>query len=87
MRLGVASKWSRCSATPTTFPPVHVTAGDLFLKELAGVSDPETKRKTTAGCSSSCDAEAKKIAARFPAQGTLYPDVIESVSFNRRARR
>lgn len=61
---------------------VHVEAGDLFLGELAGVSDPETKRKTIGRLFIDVfDREAAKIeGAAFLAQGTLYPDVIESVS-------
>jgi len=63
-------------------PLVHVDAGDLFLGELAGVSDPETKRKTIGRLFIDVfDKEAAKIdGANFLAQGTLYPDVIESVS-------
>jgi GMP synthase (glutamine-hydrolysing) len=69
-------------------PLVHVDASKQFLGELAGVSDPEAKRKTIGRLFIDVfDAEAKKIArkgegpAEFLAQGTLYPDVIESVSF------
>ena len=64
-------------------PLVHVQAKDLFLGELAGVSDPETKRKIIGKLFIEVfEAEAKKIGgAAFLAQGTLYPDVIESVSF------
>jgi GMP synthase (glutamine-hydrolysing) len=63
-------------------PLVHVDAGDLFLDALDGVSDPETKRKTIGRLFVEIfDAEAGKIGgAGFLAQGTLYPDVIESVS-------
>ncbi len=64
-------------------PLVHVDASKLFLGELAGVSDPELKRKTIGRLFIDVfDTEAKKIGgADFLAQGTLYPDVIESVSF------
>jgi GMP synthase (glutamine-hydrolysing) len=64
-------------------PLVHVDASEQFLRELAGVSDPEQKRKTIGRLFIDVfDAEAKKIGgAEFLAQGTLYPDVIESVSF------
>jgi GMP synthase (glutamine-hydrolysing) len=64
-------------------PLVHVDASDLFLGALAGVSDPETKRKTIGRLFIEVfEAEAKKLGgAQFLAQGTLYPDVIESVSF------
>src|SRR5208282_5291472 len=69
-------------------PLVHVDAADTFLDALAGVDDPEIKRKTIGKLFIDVfEAEAKKIAndgkglAQFLAQGTLYPDVIESVSF------
>ncbi|MCR9194231.1 MAG: glutamine-hydrolyzing GMP synthase [Hyphomonas sp.] len=63
-------------------PLVHVDASDLFLGELEGVSDPERKRKIIGKLFIEVfDVEAKKIGgADFLAQGTLYPDVIESVS-------
>jgi GMP synthase (glutamine-hydrolysing) len=63
-------------------PLIHVDAGELFLGELAGVTDPETKRKTIGRLFIEVfDREAAKIeGAQFLAQGTLYPDVIESVS-------
>ncbi len=63
-------------------PLVHVDAGDLFLDQLAGVSDPEAKRKTIGRLFIEVfDRESAKIeGAAFLAQGTLYPDVIESVS-------
>ena len=64
-------------------PLVHVDASKQFLGALAGVSDPEAKRKTIGKHFIDVfEAEAKKIGgAEFLAQGTLYPDVIESVSF------
>ena len=64
-------------------PLVHVDDSEVFLKALAGVEDPEQKRKTIGKLFIDVfDAEAKKIGgADFLAQGTLYPDVIESVSF------
>lgn len=64
-------------------PLVHVNAADLFLGRLDGVSDPEQKRKIIGATFIDVfDAEAGKIGgAEFLAQGTLYPDVIESVSF------
>ena len=63
-------------------PLVHVDASREFLGELAGISDPETKRKTIGRVFIEIfDREAAKIeGAEFLAQGTLYPDVIESVS-------
>src|SRR3954452_11753349 len=62
---------------------VHVEAQALFLGALAGIADPEAKRKTIGKLFIDVfEAEAKKIGgAAFLAQGTLYPDVIESVSF------
>ncbi|MGQ4272754.1 glutamine-hydrolyzing GMP synthase [Terrihabitans sp. B22-R8] len=65
-------------------PLVHVDASRIFLGELAGISDPEQKRKTIGRLFIDVfDAEAAKIGgADFLAQGTLYPDVIESVSFH-----
>ncbi|MEF2073941.1 glutamine-hydrolyzing GMP synthase [Consotaella aegiceratis] len=64
-------------------PLVHVKAADTFLGALEGESDPEVKRKTIGRLFvETFEAEAKKLGgADFLAQGTLYPDVIESVSF------
>jgi GMP synthase (glutamine-hydrolysing) len=64
-------------------PLVHVDVEELFLSGLAGVTDPEKKRKFIGATFIDVfDAEAKKLGgADFLAQGTLYPDVIESVSF------
>ncbi|WP_026438594.1 glutamine-hydrolyzing GMP synthase [Acidocella facilis] len=61
---------------------IHRDASDLFLGELAGVTDPERKRKIIGKLFIDVfDEEATKIGgAEFLAQGTLYPDVIESVS-------
>lgn len=64
-------------------PLIHEDASDLFLGKLAGVDDPEKKRKIIGGTFIDVfDECAKRIGgAEFLAQGTLYPDVIESVSF------
>jgi GMP synthase (glutamine-hydrolysing) len=64
-------------------PLVHRDASDLFLDRLAGVEDPEQKRKAIGATFIEVfEEEAGKIGgAEFLAQGTLYPDVIESVSF------
>src|SRR5712672_190043 len=69
-------------------PLVHVDAEAQFLAALKGVTDPEAKRKTIGQLFIDVfEVEARKIAAdgqapaQFLAQGTLYPDVIESVSF------
>jgi GMP synthase (glutamine-hydrolysing) len=61
---------------------VHVDAGDRFLEALRGVTDPEKKRKIIGRVFIEVfDDEAKKVeGARWLVQGTLYPDVIESVS-------
>jgi len=67
-------------------PLDFVDASSLFLNRLAGVTDPEKKRKIIgAAFIEVFEEEAKRLAARhgtfdFLAQGTLYPDVIESVS-------
>jgi len=64
-------------------PLVHRDAADLFLGKLADVEDPEQKRKIIGATFIDVfDEEAQKLGgADFLAQGTLYPDVIESVSF------
>jgi GMP synthase (glutamine-hydrolysing) len=64
-------------------PLIHKDASDMFLGALAGVTDPEVKRKTIGGLFIDVfDGEASRIkGVEFLAQGTLYPDVIESVSF------
>lgn len=65
-------------------PLIHVEAEDMFLGKLAGVDDPEKKRKIIGATFIDIfEEEANKIeGAAFLAQGTLYPDVIESVSFD-----
>ena len=65
-------------------PLVHRDASDAFLGKLAGVTDPEQKRKIIGATFIDVfEEEAKKLGgAEFLAQGTLYPDVIESVSFS-----
>ena len=64
-------------------PLIHRDAGAQFLKELAGVIDPEEKRKAIGRTFVDVfEEEAVGIGSvDFLAQGTLYPDVIESVSF------
>ncbi len=63
---------------------IHVDAVDRFVGELEGVADPETKRKIIGRLFiETFEDEAKKLGgADFLGQGTLYPDVIESVSFS-----
>jgi GMP synthase (glutamine-hydrolysing) len=64
-------------------PLVHVDASTTFIEALAGKTDPEDKRRIIGGLFIDVfEAEARKVGgAAFLAQGTLYPDVIESVSF------
>jgi GMP synthase (glutamine-hydrolysing) len=63
---------------------IGVDAGNSFIDELEGISDPETKRKIIGRVFIEIfDAEAKKVqGVKWLAQGTIYPDVIESVSVN-----
>ncbi len=65
-------------------PLIHAAEGELFVSELEGVSDPETKRKIIGKLFIDVfEKHAKSVGgAKFLAQGTLYPDVIESVSFS-----
>ncbi len=83
MRLAEAQKVLALFRDSYNIPLVHVDASETFLKALAGVDDPEVKRKTIGKLFIDVfEKEAKKIGgAQFLAQGTLYPDVIESVSF------
>src|SRR5881396_2984384 len=83
LRLAEAEKVVALFRDSYNIPLVHVDAEGLFLEALAGVTDPELKRKTIGRLFIDVfEAEAKKLGgADFLAQGTLYPDVIESVSF------
>ncbi len=65
-------------------PLVHADESELFLGALDGQSDPETKRKIIGKLFIDVfEKHAKSVGgAKFLAQGTLYPDVIESVSFS-----
>lgn len=83
MRTGEAEQVVTLFRDHYNIPLVHVDASDLFLGQLEGVSDPEQKRKIIGRLFIEVfDGEAAKIGgAEFLAQGTLYPDVIESVSF------
>ncbi|MBC9247048.1 glutamine-hydrolyzing GMP synthase [Paracoccus sp. 11-3] len=65
-------------------PLIHADEADLFIGALEGVSDPEVKRKTIGKLFIDVFQKyANQIdGAEFLAQGTLYPDVIESVSFS-----
>ena len=83
MRLNEAEQVVTLFREHYNIPLVHVDAADTFLDALEGETDPEKKRKTIGRLFIEVfEAEAKKIGgAEFLAQGTLYPDVIESVSF------
>ncbi|HET7575163.1 MAG TPA: glutamine-hydrolyzing GMP synthase [Sphingomicrobium sp.] len=83
MRLGEAEQVVSLFRNSYNIPLVHVDASADFLGGLKGVTDPEKKRKFIgAEFIKLFEAEATKIGgADFLAQGTLYPDVIESVSF------
>jgi GMP synthase (glutamine-hydrolysing) len=87
LRLGEAEEVARLFRGHYNIPLVHVEAGELFLGALIGIRDPEEKRKIIGRLFiATFEREAKKIAAdgrglpEFLGQGTLYPDVIESVS-------
>ncbi len=83
MRLGEAEQVVSLFKGHYNIPLVHVDASETFLGGLAGVTDPEAKRKFIGKAFIELfEEEARKIGgADFLAQGTLYPDVIESVSF------
>jgi len=83
MRQGESEEVVRLFREAYNIPLVHVDASKAFLGGLAGVADPEAKRKVIGKLFIDVfEAEAKKVGgAAFLAQGTLYPDVIESVSF------
>ncbi len=86
LRLGEAQEVVRLFRGHYNIPLVHVEAGELFLGALSGISDPEEKRKAIGRLFiATFEREANRIAAdgrglpEFLGQGTLYPDVIESV--------
>ena len=87
MRAGEGDEVVRLFREEHDIPLVHVEAADTFLTELDGVRDPEEKRRIIGRLFvETFEAEADKLAEEgrapeFLAQGTLYPDVIESVSF------
>ena len=82
LRAGEAEEVVRLFGGHYNIPLIHKDVSEMFLGRLDGVSDPEQKRKIIgASFIEVFDAEAAKIdGARFLAQGTLYPDVIESIS-------
>ncbi len=83
MRMGEADQVVELFRGHYNIPLVHRNAQQDFLGKLDGVSDPEKKRKIIGATFIDVfEEEAKKVGgADFLAQGTLYPDVIESVSF------
>ena len=83
MRQGEADEVVSLFRGHYNIPLVHVAAEQMFLSALAGEADPEKKRKTIGRLFIEVfEEEAKTLGgAEFLAQGTLYPDVIESVSF------
>ncbi|MEO7755254.1 MAG: glutamine-hydrolyzing GMP synthase, partial [Dokdonella sp.] len=83
MRLGEADQVVSLFRGHYNIPLIHKDVSALFLGGLAGITDPEAKRKFIGKTFIDVfEAEAKTIGgAQFLAQGTLYPDVIESVSF------
>src|SRR5205823_9266182 len=82
LRLGEAEQVVSLFRGHYNIPLVHRDASDLFLAKLAGITDPEQKRKAIGATFIDVfDEEAHRIGGvEFLAQGTLYPDVIESVS-------
>jgi GMP synthase (glutamine-hydrolysing) len=83
LRMGEAAEVVRMFRDHFHLKLVHVDASQRFLEALVGVTDPEQKRKTIGRIFVDVfDAEAEKLGkVGFLVQGTLYPDVIESVSF------
>ena len=83
LRLGEAQEVVRMFRDHFHLNLVHVDAAERFLSRLEGITDPEQKRKIIGNVFVDVfDEEAAKLEdARFLVQGTLYPDVVESVSF------
>jgi GMP synthase (glutamine-hydrolysing) len=84
MRLGEADEVVSLFRDHYNIPLIHADEADLFVDALEGMDDPEQKRKTIGGLFIDVfDKHASSVGgAKFLAQGTLYPDVIESVSFS-----
>jgi GMP synthase (glutamine-hydrolysing) len=83
LRKGEAESVVHTFGDTLKIPLIHVDAGARFLRALSGVADPEDKRKRIgAAFIAVFDEEAQRLGdVGWLAQGTLYPDVIESVSF------
>ncbi len=84
LRLNEAAEVVRLFRDHYNIPLIHADESELFLGELAGISDPEQKRKVIGRLFIEVfERHAGEAGgAEFLAQGTLYPDVIESVSFS-----
>ena len=84
LRLGEAEQVVTMFRDHYQMPLIHADESELFLGALEGVSDPEVKRKTIGRLFIDVfQKHAHEVGgAKFLAQGTLYPDVIESVSFS-----
>jgi len=84
LRQGEAEEVTTMFRDHYNIPLIHADESELFLGELEGVSDPEEKRKTIGRLFIDIfQRHAGEVGdAEFLAQGTLYPDVIESVSFS-----
>ena len=82
MRAGEAEEVIRLFGDHYNIPLIHENASQVFLERLKGITDPEAKRKIIgASFIDIFDKAASSVeGAKFLAQGTLYPDVIESVS-------
>jgi len=87
MRTGESESVLRFFRQKTDLQVIDVDATSTFLGELAGIKDPEEKRKRIGyGFIKIFEQEANKLGAvKYLAQGTLYPDVIESVVFRGKA--
>lgn len=84
LRAGEAEEVQEVFAKNFKINLVYVNARELFLSKLKGVTDPEQKRKIIGATFIEVfDKESAKIDADFLAQGTLYPDVIESMHPNK----
>lgn len=87
MRSGESDAVIRFFRQKSAFHLIDIDATDFFLDRLKGISEPEEKRKRIGyGFIEIFEQEAKKLGqVRYLAQGTLYPDVIESVVFRGKA--
>lgn len=87
MRTGESESVIRFFREKTLLTVIDVDATEFFLRALDGIADPEEKRKRIGyGFIEIFEAEARKLdKVRYLAQGTLYPDVIESVVFRGKA--